>query len=104
MRKETYIKSYTAAELRASRGRGGADLIKVDAMTDADVERAIAEDEDGLGLQPDPMLNEMNVHQLPQRQFRQSDKPVTLFSQFRNSIHNSGACVGLGMIHMHDDD
>jgi len=53
MRKETHIKSYTAEELKDSRGRSGTDLKKVDAMTDAELERVIAEDEDERDLQPD---------------------------------------------------
>jgi uncharacterized protein (DUF4415 family) len=53
MKKETHIKSYTAAELKANRGRSGTDLKKVDAMTDAKLERVIAEDEGERDLQPD---------------------------------------------------
>ena len=53
MRKGTHIKSYTAAELKAKRKRSGADLKKVDAMTDAQLERVLAEDKDEQGMQPD---------------------------------------------------
>jgi uncharacterized protein (DUF4415 family) len=53
MRKETHITSYTAAELKAKRAGSGTDLKKVDAITDAKLERAIAEDEGERGLQPD---------------------------------------------------
>ena len=53
MKKETHIKSYTAAELEANRRRSRTDLKKVDAMTDAELERIIAEDEDERDLQPD---------------------------------------------------
>jgi len=53
MKKETHIKSYTAAELKAKRGASGTDLKKVDAMTDADLERIIAEDEDERDMRPD---------------------------------------------------
>ena len=53
MKKETHIKSYSAAELKANRGRSRTDLKKVDAMTDAELERIIAEDEDERDLQPD---------------------------------------------------
>ncbi len=53
MRKETHIKSYTAAELKARRGGSGTDLKKVDAMTNAQLEGAIAEDEDERDLKPD---------------------------------------------------
>jgi uncharacterized protein (DUF4415 family) len=53
MRKETHIKSYSAAELKAHRGRSRTDLKKVDAMTDAELEQVIAEDKDERDLQPD---------------------------------------------------
>ena len=53
MKKETHIKSYTAAELKGKRVISGTDLKKVDAMTDAKLEKVIAEDEDERDLQPD---------------------------------------------------
>jgi hypothetical protein len=51
--KETHIKSYSAAELKVNHGRSRTDLKKVDAMTDAELERVIAEDEDERNFQPD---------------------------------------------------
>jgi uncharacterized protein (DUF4415 family) len=53
MRKETHIKSYTAAELKARRGASTSDLSRLDAMTEVELERAIAENEDELDLHPD---------------------------------------------------
>ncbi len=55
MRKDGSMKSYTAEELKAMRRRGEdrTDWAKVDAMTEADLERAIAEDEDERDLEPD---------------------------------------------------
>lgn len=53
MRKETHIKSYSAAELKAHRGSSRTDLKKVDDMTDAELEQVIAEDEDERDLRPD---------------------------------------------------
>jgi uncharacterized protein (DUF4415 family) len=53
MKKETHIKSYTAAELRAKRKASSTNLKKVDAMSDAKLEKVIAEDEDERDLQPD---------------------------------------------------
>jgi uncharacterized protein (DUF4415 family) len=55
MRKGQSIRSYTAEELKAMRRRGEdrTDWAKIDAMTEADLERAIAEDEDERDLQPD---------------------------------------------------
>jgi uncharacterized protein (DUF4415 family) len=53
MKKETHIKSYSTAELKANRGRSRTDLKKVDDMTDAELERIIADDKDERDLQPD---------------------------------------------------
>jgi uncharacterized protein (DUF4415 family) len=55
MRKGESMKRYTAEELKAMRRRGEdrTDWAKVDAMTEADLERAIAEDEDERDLEPD---------------------------------------------------
>jgi uncharacterized protein (DUF4415 family) len=53
MKKGTHIKSYTAAELKARRALSGTDLKKVDAMTDAKLERVLAGDEDERSLRPD---------------------------------------------------
>jgi len=53
MRKETHIKSYSAAELKVNHWRSRTNMEKVDAMTDAELERVIAEDEDERDLQPD---------------------------------------------------
>jgi hypothetical protein len=53
MKKDKNIKSYSAAELKAKRAASRTDLGRVDAMTDGELERLIAEDEDERGLQPD---------------------------------------------------
>lgn len=55
MRKGRSMKRYTADELKAMRRRGEdrTDWAKLDAMTEADLERAIAEDEDERDLEPD---------------------------------------------------
>ena len=53
MKRDKNIKSYTAAELKAKRADSRTDLIKVDAMTDEELERRIGEDQDELDLQPD---------------------------------------------------
>ncbi len=53
MKREKNIKSYTAAELKAKRAQSRTDLGRVDAQTDAELERLVAEDEDERGLRPD---------------------------------------------------
>ncbi len=44
MKSDENIKHYTAAELRAKRAQSRTDLEKLDAMSDAELERRIAED------------------------------------------------------------
>lgn len=55
MRKGEHIRTFTAEEIRAMRRRGEdrTDWAKVDAMTEAELERAIATDEDERDLEPD---------------------------------------------------
>lgn len=53
MGKSTHIKSYSAAELKAKRVDSGTDLMKVDTISDVELERTIAEDGDERSLQPD---------------------------------------------------
>ena len=44
---------YTGAEIKAKRGESRTDLGKVDAMSDEELDRLIAEDEDERGIRPD---------------------------------------------------
>ncbi|MHC1727339.1 MAG: BrnA antitoxin family protein [Syntrophobacteraceae bacterium] len=53
MQRGKNIKSYTVAELKARRADSRTDLAKVDAMTDEELERQIADDEDEKDLEPD---------------------------------------------------
>jgi hypothetical protein len=55
MRKDESTRRYTAEELKATRRRGEdrTDWAKVDAVTEAGLERAIAEDDDERDLEPD---------------------------------------------------
>jgi uncharacterized protein (DUF4415 family) len=55
MRKGEDVRTYTADEIRAMRRRGEdrTDWAKVDAMGEAEIERAIAADEDERDLEPD---------------------------------------------------
>ncbi|NDY57823.1 hypothetical protein G3N56_13890 [Desulfovibrio sulfodismutans] len=45
--------NYTAEELRARRAESRTDLHRLDATTDADVERLVADDEDEAAMLPD---------------------------------------------------
>ncbi len=51
MKKDKHIKSYTAAELKAKRAASCADLSRVDAITDKELERLVAEDAGERGIQ-----------------------------------------------------
>ena len=53
MKKDMNTKSYTAEELRAKRADSRTDLAKVDATTDAELERLISEDGDERGVRAD---------------------------------------------------
>jgi uncharacterized protein (DUF4415 family) len=55
VKKDKNIKSYSAKELEAMRARGESrtDWNKVDAMSDGELERLIAENEDERGFKPD---------------------------------------------------
>jgi uncharacterized protein (DUF4415 family) len=53
MKKDKNIKRYTAAELKAMRAQTRTDWHRVDAQTDEELERLIAEDEDERGMQAD---------------------------------------------------
>ncbi len=53
MKKEAHIVSYTADELRATRAESRTDLSRLDATSDADVERLVADDADEAVLVPD---------------------------------------------------
>lgn len=53
MKKDKNMKSYTVLQLKAKRADSRTDLGKVDAVTDAELERQIAGDADERDLQPD---------------------------------------------------
>ncbi|MCL4503686.1 MAG: hypothetical protein M1438_17805 [Deltaproteobacteria bacterium] len=53
MKKDKNIKNYTAAELKAKRAQSRTDLGRVDAQTDEELERLIAEDENERVIQAD---------------------------------------------------
>ncbi len=53
MRKDKLIKSYMATELKSKRAESGTDLSKADTMTDEELERLIAADEDERDIRPD---------------------------------------------------
>ena len=89
MKKETHIKSYTALELKANRGRSGTDLKKVDAMTDAELERVIAEDEDERDLQPDWTRSKLVLSEPKQSVHLRLEQEIIDFFKARGKGHIS---------------
>lgn len=55
MKNEENITSYSASELRAMKAQGRSDLARIDALSDEDLERLLATDEDEAALRPDWM-------------------------------------------------
>ena len=53
MKKDKNIRRYTAAELKAKRAQTRTDLHRVDAQSDEELERLIAEDEDERSMRAD---------------------------------------------------
>jgi uncharacterized protein (DUF4415 family) len=89
MRKETSIKSYTAAELSAKRRNSGTDLKRLDAITEAELERAIAEDEDESDLQPDWTRAELVIREPKQSVHLRLEQDIIEFFKMSGKGHVS---------------
>jgi uncharacterized protein (DUF4415 family) len=91
MRKEENIRTFTADEIRSKRRRGEdrTDWAKVDAMTEADLERAIAEDEDERDLEPDWTRAELVMPRPRQSVHLRLDREVVAFFKARGKGHIS---------------
>jgi uncharacterized protein (DUF4415 family) len=89
MRKGEHIKTYTADEIRAMRRRGEdrTDWAKVDAMTEAELERAIAADEDERDLEPDWTRAELVMPRPKQSVHLRLDREVVEFFQAGGKGH-----------------
>lgn len=53
MKKKENIKSYTAEELKAKKAESKTDLLRMDALTDEELEKAISEDPETRDICPD---------------------------------------------------
>lgn len=53
MKKDKDIRKYSLAELKSKRSESRTDLSRFDAMSDEELERVVAEDEDERGMLPD---------------------------------------------------
>lgn len=80
MRKKANIVSYSAEELRAmaERGESETDWARVEAMTDADIAAAIADDPDWQGFPPPEEWAEHAIRGLPFPLPKEGKKQVTL--------------------------
>lgn len=80
MRRKGNIVSYTAEELRAMRERGETetDWARLEAMTDADIEAAIADDPDWQGFPPPEEWAKHAIIGIPEPLPKEGKKQVTL--------------------------
>jgi uncharacterized protein (DUF4415 family) len=79
MQKHKNITSYTAAELEAGRAHSRTDWHKVDSLTDAELEKLVAEDEDERSLRPDWTQARLVLPQAKQSVHLRLDKEVIAF-------------------------
>ena len=89
MRKGKHIKSYTAAELKAKRAGSGTDLKKVDAMTDAELERVLAMDRDERNLRPDWTRAKLVLAEPKQSVHLRLEQEIIAFFKARGKGHIS---------------
>lgn len=89
MKKDRNITSYTAEELKARRSTSSTDWHKVDAMTDAELEKLVAEDEDERTLQPDWTKARLVLPQAKQSVHLRLDKEVIAFFKSGGKGHIS---------------
>jgi uncharacterized protein (DUF4415 family) len=89
MKKDKNITSYTVAELKARRAASRTDWQKVDVMTDAELEKIIAEDEDERDLRPDWTQARLVLPQAKQSVHLRLDKEVIAFFKAAGKGHIS---------------
>lgn len=87
MKKETHIKSYTAAELKARRRESRTDFSKVDTISDDELERLVAEDEDERGLNADWTQAKLVLPQPKQSVHLRLDQEIIAFFKAEGKGH-----------------
>jgi len=87
MRKDKHIKSYTAEELRAAGVKSRTDWQKVDAVTDDELERHIAEDEDERDMRPDWTKAELVLPKAKQSVHLRLDSEIISFFKSQGRGH-----------------
>jgi uncharacterized protein (DUF4415 family) len=89
MKRDKNIKSYTAAELKAKRKHSRTDLGRVDAQTDAGLERLVAEDEDERGIRADWTQAKLVLPQAKQSVHLRLEQEVIAFFRSKGKGHIS---------------
>jgi uncharacterized protein (DUF4415 family) len=89
MKKDKNIKSYTAAELKAKRAESRTDLSRVDAVTDEELERLVAEDEDERGILPDWTQAQLVLPKAKQSVHLRLDDEIIAFFKSKGKGHIS---------------
>jgi uncharacterized protein (DUF4415 family) len=89
MKRDKNIKSYTAAELKAKRGKSRTDLRRVEAQTDAELERLVAADEDERGLVPDWTQAKLVLPQAKQSVHLRLEQEIISFFKSQGKGHIS---------------
>jgi uncharacterized protein (DUF4415 family) len=89
MKKDKNITSYTAAQLKAQRAATRTDWQKVDALTDEELEKLVAEDEDERSLQADWTQAKLVLPQAKQSVHLRLDKEIIAFFKKAGKGHIS---------------
>ena len=89
MGKEKNIRSSTGAELRAKRADSRTDLSKADAMTDEELERLIAEDEDERDARADWTRAKLVLPEAKQSVHLRLDRAIISFFKSQGKGHIS---------------
>ncbi|MFA4901190.1 MAG: BrnA antitoxin family protein [Desulfobaccales bacterium] len=89
MKKDKNIKSYTATELKVKRAESRTDLSRVDAITDAELERLVAEDEDERGISPDWTQAKLVLPQAKQSVHLRLEQEIISFFKSQGKGHIS---------------
>jgi len=89
MKKDKNIKSYMPAEIKAKRAKSRTDLRRVDAQTDEELERLIAEDEDERGIRPDWTQAKLVLPQAKQSVHLRLEQEIISFFKSKGKGHIS---------------
>lgn len=89
MKKDKNIKRYTAAELKARQAQSRSDWGRVDAQTDEELERLIAEDEDERGLRADWTRAKLVMPQAKQSVHLRLEQEIISFFRSKGKGHIS---------------